>query len=51
MGDYGFERFAHDGGTVTTGPHEAPGGVQSITRTDPHGAAFALVGGKRGERT
>lgn len=33
------------GGTVTSGPHEVPGGDTVIMAKDPQGAEFALVGG------
>ena len=35
-----------NGGTVTVGPHEVPGGDHIIIGNDPQGAEFALVGGK-----
>jgi hypothetical protein len=44
--DAAKERIEHDGGTVTMGPHEVPGGMHIIMGTDPQGAAFALVGSK-----
>jgi predicted enzyme related to lactoylglutathione lyase len=34
---------AANGGTVTNGPHEVPGGSHIIMGTDPQGAQFALV--------
>jgi predicted enzyme related to lactoylglutathione lyase len=39
-------RIERNGGTVTMGPHEVPGGMHIIMGNDPQGAAFALVGGK-----
>jgi predicted enzyme related to lactoylglutathione lyase len=35
-----------NGGTVTMGPHEVPGGDWIIIGNDPQGAEFALVGAK-----
>lgn len=35
-----------NGGTVTMGPHQVPGGDWIITATDPQGAAFGVVGPK-----
>ena len=32
------------GGTITAGPHDVPGGLRTVMGTDPHGATFALVG-------
>jgi len=32
------------GGTITNGPHEVPGGDHVVIGTDPQGAEFALVG-------
>ena len=37
-------RVEHNGGTVTMGPHEVPGGDHIIIGNDPQGAEFALVG-------
>ena len=34
------------GGTVTSGPHEVPGGAWIVHANDPQGAVFALVGGR-----
>lgn len=34
------------GGTVTSGPHEVPGGSIVITGIDPQGARFGLAGGR-----
>lgn len=34
------------GGTVTSGPHQVPGGDHVVIGADPQGAAFALVGGE-----
>jgi uncharacterized protein len=45
--DAAKERIEHAGGRVgTMGPHEVPGFMHIIMGTDPHGAAFALVGGR-----
>jgi uncharacterized protein len=49
--DAAKERIEHAGGTVTRGPHEVPGGMHIIVGTDPQSAAFALGGGRQGERT
>lgn len=38
------EAVRANGGTVTMGPHEVPGGDQIIIGNDPQGAEFALVG-------
>lgn len=38
------EAIKQNGGTVTVGPHEVPGGDQIIIGNDPQGAEFALVG-------
>ena len=38
-------RITGNGGTVTMGPHEVPGGMHIVMGIDPQGAAFALVGG------
>lgn len=32
------------GGRITNGPHEVPGGDWIVMATDPHGAAFGVVG-------
>ncbi|MCW2396104.1 MULTISPECIES: VOC family protein [unclassified Sphingobium] len=41
-----MEAVAAHGGTITTGPHEVPGGDWVVMGTDPQGARFALVGGR-----
>lgn len=41
-----MERITAQGGAVTNGPHEVPGGAHVVQATDPQGAAFALVGPK-----
>ncbi|MCW2389542.1 putative enzyme related to lactoylglutathione lyase [Sphingobium sp. B11D3B] len=41
-----MEAVATHGGTITTGPHEVPGGDWVVMGTDPQGARFALVGGR-----
>ena len=33
-----------NGGTVSVGPHEVPGGDHIVIGNDPQGAEFALVG-------
>jgi predicted enzyme related to lactoylglutathione lyase len=33
-----------NGGSITMGPHEVPGGDHIIIGKDPQGAEFALVG-------
>ena len=38
------EAIEANGGTVTMGPHEVPGGDHIIVGNDPQGAEFALVG-------
>lgn len=40
------ERAKADGGTITHGPMEVPGGQWTAQGTDPQGAAFAVVGAK-----
>lgn len=37
------------GGQVLMGPHHIPGGEYSLTGQDPQGAAFGLVGPRKGE--
>ncbi|GAA4032422.1 VOC family protein [Sphingomonas rosea] len=37
------------GGQVLNGPHQIPGGEYSLTGIDPQGAAFGLVGPRRGD--
>ena len=44
------EAVKANGGVVTMGPHEVPGGDWIITGTDPQGAEFALVGKSVRER-
>jgi predicted enzyme related to lactoylglutathione lyase len=41
--DAAVERIRANGGQVTMGPHEVPGGQWIVQATDPQGAAFALV--------
>jgi predicted enzyme related to lactoylglutathione lyase len=36
------------GGTVTNGPQEVPGGMWVVQGLDPRGAAFAVVGSRKG---
>ncbi|EMD82219.1 VOC family protein [Pacificimonas flava] len=38
-----------NGGTVTSGPMEVPGGAWILNGIDPQGAAFALVAGPKGD--
>jgi predicted enzyme related to lactoylglutathione lyase len=40
-------RVGDGGGTVVNGPHQVPGGLWIIQCTDPQGAMFALVSGKK----
>lgn len=35
------------GGTVIAGPHQIPGGEYTVMATDPHGAAFGIVGPRK----
>lgn len=44
--DAAAERIAKNGGTVTFGPMEVPGGLWAINGVDPQGANFGLVGSK-----
>jgi hypothetical protein len=41
--DAAVERIEANGGQVTMGPHEVPGGSWIVQALDPQGAAFALV--------
>jgi predicted enzyme related to lactoylglutathione lyase len=41
--DSAIERIHANGGQVTMGPHEVPGGSWVVQATDPQGASFALV--------
>ena len=41
--DAAIERVTAGGGTVTTGPHDVPGGSRIVMGTDPQSASFALV--------
>lgn len=45
--DSAIERVKKNGGKVTMGPHEVPGGSWIVQATDPQGAYFALVAPKR----
>jgi uncharacterized protein len=45
--DAAVQRIEHNGGQVTMGPHEVPGGSWIVQATDPQGAAFALVSATR----
>ena len=40
-------RVKDGGGAVVMGPHDIPGGGRIIIATDPDGAAFALISGRR----
>ena len=44
--DAAVPKITSNGGTVTMGPHEVPGGMHIVMGIDPQGAAFALVGGR-----
>lgn len=44
--DAAAERIRGNGGTVTFGPMEVPGGDWVVNGIDPQGARFALVGSK-----
>lgn len=41
--DAAIERIKANGGRVTMGPHEVPGGSWVVQAVDPQGASFALV--------
>jgi predicted enzyme related to lactoylglutathione lyase len=45
--DAATERIKTNGGQVTMGPHEVPGGRWIVQALDPQGASFALVAPKR----
>lgn len=47
--DAALDRAKDEGGTLTVGPHEVPGGSRIFMATDPEGAAFALVSPNTGE--
>lgn len=44
--DAALERIKDSGGSVIHSPVEVPGGAFIVVATDPHGAAFAVVGPK-----
>lgn len=46
--DASIARVTAEGGQVTSGPHEVPGGSRMIQGTDPTGVAFALVSAPKG---
>jgi len=45
--DAAMKRVADAGGRVIFGPQEVPGGAWIVQCTDPQGAMFALVGGRK----
>lgn len=45
--DAAVERIASNGGQVTMGPHEVPGGSWIVHARDPQGAAFSLTAPRR----
>jgi predicted enzyme related to lactoylglutathione lyase len=46
--DAAATRVTDHGGSVTSGPHEVPGGAWIVHTKDPQGGAFALVGLRKG---
>ncbi len=44
--DAAAERISRNGGTVTFGPMEVPGGDWVVNGIDPQGVSFGLVGSK-----
>ena len=44
--DAAVERIRENGGSVTVGPMEVPGGDWVVNGIDPQGAMFSLVGAK-----
>lgn len=47
--DAALEVVKAEGGAITMGPHDVPGGARIIMGTDPQGVTFALVGPGQGE--
>jgi predicted enzyme related to lactoylglutathione lyase len=45
--DAAVDRIKANGGQVSMGPHQVPGGSWIVQAVDPQGAAFALVSTSR----